>query len=216
MEPKTYPIEEAIKEVKKASKEKFDASVEAHFRLGIDISKSDQQVRDQVALPHGTGKTLRIAVFTTKVKEAKDARADLVGGKELIDEILKSGKCDFDVALATPDMMKDLAKAGKILGPKGLMPNPKDGTVTQDIAKAIRELKKGKAAFKTDAYGIIHQAIGKVSFDDKKLIENFRTLYEAIVKAKPQGVKGEYVKSITLASSMGPGVRVKVTTKWSS
>lgn len=210
MEPKTYSVEEAIKEVKKLSKEKFDASVEAHIRLGIDLSKSDQQVRGQVSLPHGTGKTLRVAVFTTKTKEAKDAKADLVGGKELIDKILKSGKCDFDIALATPDIMKDLAKAGKVLGPKGLMPNPKDGTVTQDIAKAVLGLKKGKAAFKADAYGIIHQVIGKVSFDDKKLIENFRALYEAIIKAKPQGVKGEYIKGITLASTMGPGIKVKV------
>jgi len=210
MEPKVYPLEEAIKQVKKASKEKFDASVEAHFRLGINPSESDQQVRGQVALPHGTGKTIRVAVFTTKVKEAKEAGADLVGGKELVDKILKSGKCDFDIALATPDMMKDLARAGKVLGPRGLMPNPKDGTVTQDIAKAVTELKKGKAAFRADAYGIIHQVIGKISFSDKKLIENFRTLYEAIIKARPKGVKGEYIENITLASTMGPGMRVKV------
>lgn len=210
MEPKVYPLEEAIKQVKKASKERFDASVEAHFRLGIDPSKSDQQVRGSVALPHGTGKTIRVAVFTTKTEEARKAGADLVGEKELVDKILKSGKCDFDIALATPDMMKDLAKAGKVLGPRGLMPNPKDGTVTQDIAKAVAELKKGKAAFRTDAYGIIHQIIGKVSFDNKKLAANFKTLYEAIIKAKPKGVKGEYIKNITIASTMGPGIRVKI------
>lgn len=210
MEPKTYPLEEAIKEVKRRSKERFDASIEAHIRLGIDPSKPDQQVRGQVTLPHGTGKTLKVAVFTTKIKEAKDAGADLVGGKELIDEILKSKKCDFDLALATPDIMKDLAKAGKILGPKGLMPNPKDSTITQNIAKAVTELKKGKTAFKADAYGIIHQTIGKISFDDKKLAENFRALYQVIIKARPHQVKGEYVKSITLASTMGPGIRVKV------
>lgn len=210
MEPKTYLLEEAVKKVKKASKEKFDASVEAHFRLGIDLSKSDQQVRGSVVLPYGTGKNVRIVVFTTKVKEAKKAGADLVGGKELIDKILKSGKCDFDVVLATPEIMKDLAKAGKVLGPKGLMPNPKDGTITQDIAKTISNLKKGKITFKTDSGGIIHQVIGKVSFEDEKLIENFKALYKAIIKAKPARTKKEFIKSITLASSMGPGIRVRV------
>lgn len=211
MEPKIYSIEEAVSEVKKASKEKFDASIEAHFRLGIDPSKSEQQVRGQVALPHGTGKTTKIAVFTNpdKTKEAKNAGADLVGGKELIEEIKKTSKCNFDIALATPDIMKDLAKIARILGPKGLMPNPKDQTITFNIKEQVKELKKGKVMFKTDSYGIIHVPVGKVSFSDKKLVENFKVLFEAIIRAKPIKIKGEFIRNITLASTMGPGIKVK-------
>lgn len=208
---KLYPLDEALKLVKETSKTKFDASVEVHIKLGIDLTKPDQQVRGTLVLPNPIGKKIRIAAFVTEGKkdEVKKAGADIIGGEELIQKIKETEKCDFDVAVAEPAMMRHLAKIGKILGTKGLMPNPKNETVTLDPAKAVRELKAGKISFKTDPMGIIHQVIGKVSFDIKKLKENYNALYEAIKKYKPDKVKGEYIKSITLCSTMGPGIKVR-------
>lgn len=207
---KTYLPEEALELVKKTATVKFDSGIEVHIRLGIDPKKGDQQVRGSVVLPNGTGKTKKIAAFVSadKVKEAKTAGADIIGDEEFIAKIKQTGKCDFDVAIATPDMMKKLALIAKILGPKGLMPSPKDGTVTEDIKGAIEDLKKGKASFKNDDSGNLHILIGKTSFDGKKLAENFETLLEAVKKAKPAGSKGVYIKNISLASSMGPSVKV--------
>jgi len=205
------PIAEAIKKVKEISTEKFDASIEAHVRLGIDISKSDQHVKGSATLPHGSGKKVKVAVFVSSdlEKKAKEAGADIVGGEDLIEKIQKTKKCDFDVAIATPDMMRHLSKVAKILGPKGLMPNPKTGTVDPDPVKVLNELQSGKINFKNDPAGIIHQQIGKKSYDDEKLVENFNVLMEAIKKVKPAKIKGEYIKGITVCSSMGPGVKVK-------
>ena len=207
---KTYAIDEASELVKKASTAKFDASVEVHVRLGIDPKKSDQQVRGTVSLPHGTGKTKKVIAFVAadKEKEAKDAGADAIGTQETIDEIAKTGKIDFDIAVATPDMMPKLAKVAKVLGPKGLMPNPKSETVSANVLKMVSELKKGKVAFKSDDAGIIHTVIGKVSFDAPKLKENYEALMEALRKAKPSSSKGIYIKNATLAPTMGPGIRV--------
>lgn len=210
---KTYPIDEAVELVKKTSTVKFDASVELHVRLGIDPKKSDQQVRGSVILPHGTGKKQIIAVFAEegKIKEAKEAEADIIGNEELIAKIKQTGKIDFDVAVATPEMMKKLAPAAKILGPRGLMPSPKDGTVTSDIGKAVRELKMGKINFKNDDTGNLHLIIGKVSFEKNKLKENLELALEAINKAKPTTIKGgTYIKNIVLTSSMGPGIKLAV------
>lgn len=209
---KVYTLEEAIKLVKETSTVKFDASVEAHVKLGIDTKKSDQQVRSTVSLPHGTGKTKKVAAFVTAndEKTAKEAGADFVYGEEDIKKIKDTGKVEFEVAIATPDMMPKLAVAAKVLGPKGLMPNPKTDTVGTDVKKMITELKKGKAAFKNDDNGIIHIAIGKVSFDEKQLIENFTELIEALKKAKPNSAKGIFISSIHLTSSMGPAVKVAI------
>jgi len=212
IEGKVYGIEEAIKLAKEVAPEKFDASLEVHVRLGIDVGKSDQTVKGTVNFPHGTGKIIKCAVFVSDdkvAKEAKAAGADLVGGEELIKKIKKTQKCDFEVALATPDMMRSLAQVAKILGPRGLMPNPKVGTVTDDPVKTLKELQSGKVNFKNDPAGIIHQMIGKVSFDDAKLVENYNMLLEAVKKAKPNKMKGTYLKGVTLCSSMGPGVKVK-------
>ena len=209
---KSYSIEEAVKLAKEIATTKFDASVELHFRLGIDPKKGEQQVRGTIVLPHGTGKSKKIAVFADgdKVKEAKDAGADIVGGQELIDEIKKTGKVDFEVAVATPDMMKNLAAVAKVLGPRGLMPSPKNETITMNVKKVIEELKKGKIAFKNDDTANLHQVIGKASFDEAKLIENCKTFIEAINKAKPEATKGTFIKSLTLATSMGPGIKIAV------
>ena len=202
-------ITEAIAEIKKNAKAKFDESVEAHFRLDIDPKKSDQQVRGVAVLPHGTGKSVKIVVFTTtQKKEAEAAGAELVGGEELIDKIKSSGKIDADVAIATPEMMPKLATVAKILGPKGLMPNPKNQTVTPKVTEVIEALKKGRADFKNDNSGNIHQAIGKVSFDAAKLEENFKALLEAVRKAKPEGAKGKFIKGIAVCSTMGKAVRI--------
>ncbi len=207
---KTYSVEEAVALVKKTSTTKFDGSVEVHVRLGIDPKKSDQQVRSTVSLPHGTGKTKKIAVFTggDKEKEATDAGADIVGGEELIGEIAKSGKIDFDVAIATPDMMPKLAKVAKILGPRGLMPSPKNDTVTTNLTKTIEELKKGKVAFKTDDTANVHQIVGKASFSEAQLIENLTAFMDALKRNKPSSSKGVFIKSVTLTSTMGPGIKV--------
>jgi large subunit ribosomal protein L1 len=202
-------ITEAIAEIKKNAKAKFDESVEAHFRLEIDPKKSDQQVRGVAVLPNGTGKSVKIAVFTTtQKKEAESAGAELVGGEELIDKIKSSGKIDADVAIATPEMMPKLAGIAKILGPKGLMPNPKNQTVTPKVTEVIQALKKGRADFKNDNSGNIHQAIGKVSFDEAKLEENFKALLEAVRKAKPEAAKGKFIKNVSVCSTMGKGVQV--------
>jgi large subunit ribosomal protein L1 len=206
---RAYPPDEAVSTVRKTSTARFDESIEAHIRLGVDPRHADQMVRSSVVLPHGTGRTRRIAVFATgeKAKEALDAGADLVGGDDLVKKV-QGGEIDFDVALATPDLMGAVGRLGKVLGPRGLMPNPKAGTVTFDIAKAIRDVQGGRVEFRVDRAGIIHAAIGKASFDDSKLRDNFAALMDAIVRAKPSAAKGTYVKTVTLAATMGPGVAV--------
>ncbi len=206
---KLYTLKEAVALCKENAKAKFDETVELHVRLGIDTKKSDQQVRTMVVLPHGTGKTKRIAVLAKgeHAQDAQKAGADLVGGEELVEDILK-GKMDFDVLVATPDTMRDLAKAAKILGPRGLMPNPKAGTVTFDVATAVKELKAGRIEFKADAYGIVHVPVGKASFEADKLFDNAKAVLEVINKVKPSTSKGVYVRTISLSSTMGPGLHV--------
>jgi large subunit ribosomal protein L1 len=204
-----YPITEALAEVKKNSKAKFDESVEVHVRLAIDPKKSEQQVRGVAELPNGTGKKVKIAVFTTTEKKAaEDAGADTVGGEELIDKIKSSGKIDADIAIATPEMMPKLATIAKILGPKGLMPNPKNKTVTSKVKEIIESLKKGRADFKNDNSGNVHQIIGKVSFEAEKLEENFKSFIEALRKSRPEAAKGKFIKSISVCSTMGKAYRV--------
>jgi len=207
---KTYSVEDTVLLTKKLSKTKFDASVEIHFRLGIDPRKGDQQIRSALSLPHGTGKTVKVAAFVSPENEkaAKDAGADFVGGEDLIAEIKKTEKTDFDVAVSEPKMMRHLAKIAKILGTRGLMPSPKNETVTPDPAKAVEELKKGKISFKNDDTANIHIAVGKVSFKDEQLIENIETILSAIKKLKPAKVKGVYIRNISISSSMGPGIKV--------
>ena len=192
------------------AKAKFDESVEVHVRLGIDPKNGEQQVRATVKLPHGSGKTKTIAVFTENEKEAKQSGADIVGGEDLIKKIKTKGTVDFDLALATPEMMPKLAQIAKILGPKGLMPSPKNETLTSNISQTVKELKGGKIAFRNDETSNIHQMIGKISWDDKQLIENYQALIEAIQKAKPAGVKGIYLKSVSICSTMGKAVKVVV------
>lgn len=206
---KAYSIEEAVKIIKDNKTAKFDESVEIHIKTGVDSKKSDQIVRGMVVLPHGTGKSKKIAVITsTSAAEAKAAGADIVGGEELIDKISK--KIDFDVLVATPEMMPKLAKVAKILGPKGLMPNPKTETVTTKIKEAVEALKKGKTSFKNDDTGNIHQVIGKVSFAEEKLAENIKTFLESVSKVKPAGLKGKLIGSATLCSTMGPGIKINI------
>ena len=205
-----YEPAEAIGIVKKTASAKFDETVELHIRTGCDGRHADQQIRGAVVLPNGTGKTVRVLVFAkgTKLDEAQAAGADFVGGEELIPKIQNDGWFDFDVVVATPDMMGVVGRLGKVLGPKGLMPNPKAGTVTMDVAKAIEDIKAGKIEYRLDKANIIHVPVGKASFSEEKLQENFNTLMEAIVKAKPSALKGQYLRSITLASTMGPGVKI--------
>ena len=207
---KLYDTEEAFSLVVKTAKAKFDESVETHIKLGVDSRHADQQVRGVVVLPHGTGKTLKVLVFAKgeKVKEAEAAGADYVGGEELVAKIQGENWFDFDVVVATPDMMGVVGRLGKVLGPKGLMPNPKAGTVSMDVAKAIADIKAGKIEYRLDKANIIHCAIGKVSFGEEKLKENFTTLMNAVIKAKPAAAKGQYLKSISISSTMGPGIRV--------
>lgn len=208
-----HSVEDAMEIVQKTATTKFDSSIEIHVNLGINTKKGDQQVRATVTLPHGTGKTTRVAVFTVdpaKEKEAKDAGADIVGDEETIAEIGRTGKIDFDVAVATPDMMSKLAKIAKILGPRGLMPSPKNETVTPNVGKAVEELKKGKVAFKNDDTANVHQAIGKASFTREQLLENYAAFMDVVKRNKPSSSKGTYIKSVTLTSTMGPGVKVSV------
>ena len=206
---KLYTLEEGAALTKKCATAKFDETIELHVRLGVDPKQADQQVRGTVSLPHGLGKTKKVAVVTRgdKQKAAQDAGADIVGGDDLIDKISK-GMLDFDVLVATPDLMAALSKLGKVLGPKGLMPNPKSGTVTMDVAKTVKELKAGRVEYKVDDYGIIHVPVGKASFDAAKIAGNARTVLEALLKAKPSASKGTYLMSVTLASSMGPGIHL--------
>ncbi|PIK26053.1 50S ribosomal protein L1 [Bacillus pumilus] len=206
---KAYDVAEAVSLTKKANTAKFDATVEVAFRLGVDPRKNDQQIRGAVVLPNGTGKTQRVLVFAKgeKAKEAEAAGADYVGDSDYITKI-QQGWFDFDVIVATPDMMGEVGKIGRVLGPKGLMPNPKTGTVTFEVEKAINEIKAGKVEYRVDKAGNIHAPIGKVSFEDEKLVENFATIYDTILKAKPAAAKGVYVKNVSVTSTMGPGVKV--------
>ena len=205
-----YETAEAISLVKKSAGAKFDETIEAHIRTGLDGRHADQQIRGAVVLPHGTGKSVRVLVFAKgdKAAEAEAAGAEFVGGEELIPKIQNEGWFDFDVVVATPDMMGVVGRLGRVLGPKGLMPNPKAGTVTMDVTKAVNDIKAGKIEYRLDKTNIIHVPIGKASFDEEKLADNFQTLMNAIVKAKPSTVKGQNLKSITLTSTMGPGVKL--------
>ena len=210
---KTYDLEEAVALVKKTASAKFDETIEAHCRLGVDGRHADQQVRGAVVLPHGTGKTVKVLVFAkgNKVDEALAAGADYAGGDELVPKIQNEGWLDFDVVVATPDMMGVVGRLGRVLGPKGLMPNPKAGTVTMDVTKAINDIKAGKIEYRLDKSNIIHVPIGKASFTEEQLTDNFQTLIDAVVKAKPAAAKGQYIKSLVVASTMGPGVKLNVT-----
>ena len=207
---KQYEVEEAVSLVKKAAPAKFDETVEAHFRLGVDGRHADQQVRGAVVLPHGTGKTVRVLVFAKgdKVDEALAAGADFAGGEELIPKIQNDGWFEFDVVVATPDMMGVVGRLGRVLGPKGLMPNPKAGTVTMDVTKAVNDIKAGKIEYRLDKANIIHCPVGKVSFTEEQLKENVEALIAAITKATPSSAKGQYYRSVTLTSTMGPGVKI--------
>ena len=205
-----YEAKEALELIEKMPKPKFDETVELHVKLGVDSKHADQQVRGTVVLPHGTGKSLRVLVFAKgdKAQEAKDAGADFVGAEELVPKIEKENWFDYDVIVATPDMMGVIGRLGKVLGPKGLMPNPKSGTVTMDVTKAISEIKSGKVEYRLDKTNIIHVGIGKVSFGAEKLAENYQTLMDAVIKAKPAAAKGQYIRSVALATTMGPSVYV--------
>lgn len=207
---KTYSIEEAIDLVKATSNSKFDETLEVAMNLNLDVKKADQQLRGAVVLPYGTGKTKRILVLAKgdQAKAAEAAKADYVGDVDMITKIEQENWFDFDVIIATPEMMPMLGKIGKLLGPKGLMPNPKTGTVTTDVAKAIEEVKKGKVNYRTDSFGNVHGIFGKASFEENKLVENLKTFVNVILKSKPSTSKGTYVKNITISSTMGPGVKI--------
>ena len=209
---KAYDVAEAMKAVVDSATAKFDESIEIHVRLGVDSRHADQQVRGVIVLPHGTGKTARVLVIAkgAKADEAEAAGADYVGGEELINKIKNENWFDFDVCVTTPDMMGMVGRIGKVLGPQGLMPNPKSGTVTMDVTKAVKEIKAGKVEYRLDKTNIIHVAIGKKSFGAEKLTENFNAIFDAILKAKPAAAKGQYVKSVTVASTMGPGIKIAV------
>jgi large subunit ribosomal protein L1 len=212
---KAYTKEEAIELVKKTSTSNFDGSVEIAVRLNVDTKKTDQQVRGALVLPNGTGKAKRVLVLTkndAQSKAANAAGAEFVGGEDLIDKIAKENWLDFDVIIATPEMMPLLGKIGKLLGPRGLMPNPKTGTVTTDVAKAIEDVKKGRIEFRTDSYGNVHAIIGKVSFDEAKLVENLDAFMNVIIKSKPTTVKGQFIKNVSVSSTMGPGIKIDINT----
>ena len=205
-----YELEEAVALVKQNATAKFDETIEAHIRTGCDGRHADQQIRGSVSLPHGTGKSVRVLVFAkdAKADEAKNAGADFVGAEELIPKIQNEGWPDFDAVIATPDMMSVVGRLGRILGPKGLMPNPKVGTVTMDIENAVKDIKAGKIEYRLDKTNIVHVPVGKASFDQEKLVDNLNALFDALIKARPAAVKGQYLKSITLTSTMGPGVKI--------
>ena len=205
-----YDVEEAVSIIKKTANAKFDETIEAHIKLGVDGRHDDQQVRGAVVLPHGTGKKVRVLVFAKgdKVEEAQAAGADFVGGQELVPKIQNEGWLDFDVVVATPDMMGVVGRLGRVLGPKGLMPNPKAGTVTMDVTKAVNDIKAGKIEYRLDKTNIIHVPVGKASFTEEQLADNFHTLMGAIVKAKPAAAKGQYLRSVTITSTMGPGIKL--------
>ena len=207
---KLYPLEEAVKLVKETSTSKFDGTVEIAVRLNLDTKKNDQQLRGAIVLPHGTGKAKKVLVLAKgdAAKAALDAGADFVGDVDMITKIEKENWFDFDVIIATPEMMPMLGKLGKVLGPKGLMPNPKTGTVTMDTKKAVEDVKKGRVEYRTDSYANVHALVGKVSFDDEKLEDNIKAFVDVIIKSKPQAAKGIYIKNISIASTMGPGVKV--------
>ena len=207
---KEYEIKEALEIIEKMPKPKFDETVELHVKLGVDSKHADQQVRGTVVLPNGTGKTQKVLVFAKgpKAEEAEKAGADFVGAEELIPKIQNDNWFDYDVVVATPDMMGVVGRLGKVLGPKGLMPNPKSGTVTMDVTKAISEIKSGKVEYRLDKTNIIHLGFGKVSFGSEKLLENYETVMNAIIKAKPAATKGQYIKSIAVATTMGPGIYI--------
>lgn len=206
---RVYSVEEAVELAKRVAYAKFDETVEVDMTLGVDPRKADQMVRGTVVLPNGLGKSKRVIVIASadKVEEAREAGADEIGGDDIVDRI-KGGWLDFDALIATPDMMKSVGQLGKILGPRGLMPNPKTGTVTFDVGRAVRETKAGKVEFRVDKTGVIHAPVGKVSFDKERLIENARTLIDAVMRAKPAAAKGKYVKNATLSSTMGPGIKL--------
>ena len=205
-----YDVEEAVSIIKKTANAKFDETIEAHIKTGCDGRHADQQIRGAVVLPHGTGKKVRVLVFAKgdKVEEAQAAGADFVGGQELVPKIQNEGWLDFDVVVATPDMMGVVGRLGRVLGPKGLMPNPKAGTVTMDVTKAVNDIKAGKIEYRLDKTNIIHVPVGKASFTEEQLADNFHTLMGAIVKAKPAAAKGQYLRSVTITSTMGPGIKL--------
>ena len=213
VERKPYALEEAVPLVKKIKFAKFDETVELHMRLGVDPKHADQMVRGTVVLPNGLGKSKTVLVIASgdKLREATEAGADIVGGEDMVQKIQTENWTDFDAVIATPDMMRSVGKLGKVLGPRGLMPNPKTGTVTQDVANAVKEVKAGKVEFRVDKTGVIHVPFGKLSFASDKLLENANTLLQAVVKAKPAAAKGKYVRSVTICSTMGPGVLLDVT-----
>ena len=213
VELREYPLEQAVPLLQKIKYAKFDETVEVHMRLGVDPKHADQMVRGTVVMPNGLGKSKKVLVIAggDKQKEAEEAGADYVGGEDMVNKIQSESWTDFDAVIATPDMMRSVGKLGKVLGPRGLMPNPKTGTVTQDVATAVKEVKAGKVEFRVDKTGVIHAPVGKVSFTTDKLLENASSLIQAVVKAKPSAAKGKYVKSVTICSTMGPGVALDVT-----
>ncbi len=208
---KKYSVEEAFKLMEKMPKRKFDETVEVHIKLGVDSKKADQQVRGTVVLPNGTGKTQRILVFAKgdKAKEAEEAGADFVGAEDLLPKIENENWFEYDIVVATPDMMGVVGRIGKLLGPKGLMPNPKAGTVTMDVKKAVEDIKSGKVEYRLDSTNVMHLGIGKLSFGTKKLVENYEVLLDAVEKARPSAAKGQYIRSISVSTTMGPGIKVE-------
>jgi large subunit ribosomal protein L1 len=213
IEARPYELQDAVPLLKKIKFAKFDETVDLTLRLGVDPKHADQMVRGTVVLPHGLGKTKRVAVIASgeKLRDAEAAGADFVGGEDLVEKIQKENWTDFDALIATPDMMKSVGRLGKVLGPRGLMPNPKSGTVTQDVAAAVKEIKAGKVEFRTDKTALVHVPVGKISFDANKLVDNAMTVIASVVKAKPSAAKGRYIKGITLSSTMGPGIQLSHT-----